>query len=97
MLILLDHLSSVELPQEVLGAYSGADSYWRSSRGDRSVLVAAKVTCWQYLRHSRPSRDTMVENERHVRALLCVLEPDGDEESASMTAEWFAEMLAEGR
>jgi hypothetical protein len=33
------------------------------------------------------------DEDRVLRAVLCVLEPEGDEEMASMSAEWFAAMV----
>lgn len=39
------------------------------------------------------SVDLATPEGRTARALLCVLEPAGDEEARSMTAEWFAAMV----
>lgn len=56
---------------------------------DRDFFVAL---CWSYLDELTPY-DLYQSDGRRVRALLCVLEPDGDQEAAGLTAEWLVDML----
>jgi hypothetical protein len=89
MRTLLDELADVRLPEEVAPAYVAARVYWAGEAGD---LQAAKDLCWRYLDDlGRPLADRDV---RLTRALLCVLEPNGDSEDLSMTDEWFSAMVA---
>lgn len=49
---------------------------------------------WQYIAAMPPrDADLATREGRAARALLCVLEPAGDDEARSMTAEWFAAMV----
>lgn len=94
MRVLLDSLADLELPGDLIEARTVASSYW--VHDDRSVsrLSDAKAAVWEWL-DQRPVLGLREDSTRKARALLCVLEPGGNDEAESMTAEWFCQMLAE--
>lgn len=92
MLVLLEELSNLELPAEVTPALSTAREHWSGDELAGDPLLQAKLMCWSYVNALTPP-DLSQSDGRRVRALLCVLEPDGDQEAASLTAEWFVDML----
>lgn len=94
MLILVSHLLELSLPALVQPALGVAVTYW-DVPGGKGDLSTAKASCWAFLEQFPSGQDLASADGRHVRALLCVLEPGGDEESRSMTAEWFAAMLSD--
>ena len=94
MLVLLSHLRELSLPALVQPALDVAVTYWDVPGGEGD-LFAAKVSCIEFRKQFPSGRDVWYPDGRKVRALLCVLEPGGDEESRSMTAEWFAAMLSD--
>lgn len=94
MLLMLGILRDVSLPPVGAAALSAADAFWNNHEGSKERLLAAKIECWDHLRLKNGSTAMADDDEdRTLRALLCVLEPEGDEEAASMSAEWFAAML----
>jgi hypothetical protein len=93
MLVLLDRLKAVEFDEELLPCYRTAQEYWTRHQGSELDLAAAKKNCWAYLARIGTPDDLILESGRRARALLSVLEPRGDERTASLTAEWFADML----
>lgn len=97
MLVLVRLLESIDLPRDVQPAFAAARQYWSSPGDEPALILDAKILCWDYLQQFPPGQDLAVREGRRVRALLCVLELDGDEESASVTAEWFAEMTVGDR
>jgi hypothetical protein len=94
MLVLVSYLRELNLPGLVQPAFTVAMTYWDVPGGEGD-LSTAKESCWAFLEQFESGQDLASPDGRHVRALLCVLEPGGDEESRSMTAEWFAEMLSD--
>ncbi|VXC66864.1 hypothetical protein ARTHRO9V_90194 [Arthrobacter sp. 9V] len=94
MKLLLQHLSVLPIPSEIQSPLRIAEAYWR---GDSAVsaddLESAKSETWDYLHLFPRGADLKTPEGRTARALLCVLEPDGDIEMRSMTADWFAAMI----
>lgn len=74
MLVLLAELARIDLPREVRPAMDVAQEHWTTDNGDLAGLAEAKATCWSYLGQFPPGRDVEDQGDRHVRALLCVLE-----------------------
>jgi hypothetical protein len=94
MRVLLIKLRTVRLPDELLPSLGQADRYWNTGEGD---LTNAKSTVWRHIERNYPKgTDLGVSEGRAACALLCVLEPKGDDETRSMTAEWFAVMIESG-
>jgi hypothetical protein len=89
MRVLLDHIPPGKIPPELLTVLRTAKAHWG---GQPQVLVEAKEECWSYLERWAPGDELTSPTGRFVRALLCLLEPEGDFEAQSMTAEWFARM-----
>jgi hypothetical protein len=91
MRVLLDSLRSLRLPAELAPLLAQAELYWAGGAVD---LLQVKCSVWDLV-NSRYPRDSEMPspNSRAARALLCVLEPIGDVEMLSMTAEWFASMV----
>ena len=83
----------LSLPALVQPALDVAVTYWDVPGGEGD-LFAAKVSCIEFRKQFPSGRDVWYPDGRKVRALLCVLEPGGDVEARSMTAEWFAAMLS---
>jgi hypothetical protein len=95
MTVLLEAVARLQLPQAVQPGADAARTYWSTDAGDPTTLAAAKSTCWAFLETFGPGQGLAIPQGRLVRALLCVLEPGGDDEEMSMTAEWFAAMIAD--
>jgi hypothetical protein len=94
MIVLLHHLQSVQLPEVAESAVEVAARVWeRGGDADRSSLLPAKKRCWAYLDSLKPTPDLATQAGRRTRAVLCVLEASGDDETRSMTADWFASMM----
>ena len=94
MPLLVSYLRELSLPAIVQPALGVAMTYWDVPGGEGD-LPTAKESCWAFLDQFPSGQDLASPDGRHVRALLCVLEPGGDEESRSMTTEWFAAMLSD--
>ncbi len=94
MRVLTDQLERFPLPADVLPAFAAAQTHWNGEDDDVSPLSTAKELVWNYLGRYPTGEDVKHEDGRLARALLCVLEPDGDAEAASLTAEWYADMVS---
>lgn len=93
MRVLVAHLRKMDLPESLLPALTSAESHWSGNPVD---LIETKVWVWRYIRTKAPEGDDLsTPAGRAARALLCVLEPLGDDEDESMTADWFASMTAD--
>ncbi|VXB67171.1 hypothetical protein ARTHRO9V_1640048 [Arthrobacter sp. 9V] len=90
MLVLLHHIRELPSPPELQPVLATAESYWSLGRGIPETLETAKGKCWNYLDGFETHRHPTNPGTRFARALLCVLEPLGDEDSQSGTSEWFA-------
>lgn len=91
MRVLLVRLEEIELPAALESARQDATQHWSGRPTD---LPRLKVDVWAYIDARWVSGTEVASSEgRSARALLCMLEPDGDEEAYSMTIEWFAEMV----
>jgi hypothetical protein len=77
---------------DVLGT---ARRVWDGAGPTDSVqLLDSKITCWTYLDEKHGNSTTIADPEdRVLRALLCVLEPESDSADMSDGVEWFAAML----
>lgn len=88
MRVLVARLQGMAVPAPLATALAQAADHWSGHPGD---LVEEKVRVWKYIEAMQPSGAELATPEgRAARALLCVLEPHGDDEARSMTAEWFA-------
>ena len=87
MLVLLAELRDLDPSPELSDVHGVAADYWENRSGDPEALMAAKKRCWAFL-DLHKTDDMRTVQARHVRALLGVLEPSGDKETASTTAEW---------
>jgi hypothetical protein len=96
MRVLLERLAPLSdaLPTVAAAAAKTAHGYWMAGERESVDLLAAKESCWTYLEAGGDSASVNTTDGRLTRAVLCVLEPDGDSDAASTTAEWFAAMLA---
>lgn len=91
MRVLLARLRTIDLREALLPALAQADRHWNGQPGD---LMASKLEVWGYIDVIGPGgADLDMPEGRVARALLCVLEPEGDDEAQSDFAEWFALML----
>jgi hypothetical protein len=94
MQLMLTELHGCSLPPVGTQALGAAEAFWNDRRGSVEDLLAAKINCWTYLDGKNHSSTQIADDEdRALRALLCVLEPIGDQGEASDSVEWFAEML----
>lgn len=92
MLVLLAELRDLDLPPDLSDVHGVAADCWENRSGNPEALLAAKKRCWEFL-DLHKTDDMRTVQARHVRALLGVLEPSGDKETASMTAEWVCFLL----
>ena len=93
MRVLVARLQGMDLATSLQPALVEAASHWSGQPG---ALLEEKGAVWRYIKAIQPSgADLATPEGRTARALLCVLEPDGDDEARSMTAEWFAAMTAD--
>lgn len=90
MRVLTATMRTMDLPAPLEPALARAESHWF---GQPSDLSEVKAAVWRFIDALGPAGADLATSEGRVaRALLCVLEPAGDDEARSMTAEWFAEM-----
>lgn len=90
MRVLVERLQGMELPTSLQPALCQAAGHWS---GRDEALPEVKARVWRYIEAMGPSgADLATPEGRAARALLCVLEPAGDDEARSMTAEWFSAM-----
>lgn len=90
MRVLVVKLQDMDLPAPLQTTLQQAASHWGGSPAD---MPRMKVEVWRYIEVTWPSGvDLATPEGRSARALLCVLEPGGDEGDRSVTAEWFAAM-----
>jgi hypothetical protein len=97
MRVLLAELKALRLPDEIRPILSLAIRYWTEEKGSVGDLARAKESCWMFIESLGGRAGLDLVEGRKARALLCVLEPTGDDEARSMTADWFADMLRELR
>jgi hypothetical protein len=94
MRVLVTRLQGAHLPVQLQPVLALAEHHWFQSPID---LTNAKFEVWQYVEGIQlQGADLATPEGRTARALLCVLEPTGDVEARSMTAEWFAAMVDDG-
>lgn len=91
MLTLLPHVSDLELPAELSDVPGRASELWSDGKDSDLDLLVLKQRCWNYLDHHKDD-DVRSKHARNVRALLGVLEPSGDDDAGSATAEWVCDM-----
>jgi hypothetical protein len=98
MLVLADELSevAVSMPKDARVAFEGARLYWSERLENPQILLDLKKRCWAYLDSIGAPTEERGAEVRLTRAVLCLLEPEGDDEDAGDTAEWFAAMLWPG-
>jgi hypothetical protein len=92
MHVLLAELESVNLEADLLPLRDIARRRWIEGVGTPADLLAAKAACWEFI-DSLGGEGLSSTAGRQARALLCVLEPGGDLEVQSMTADWFDDVL----
>lgn len=90
MLVLLRFIKDLATPRELQAVLDTAENYWMSGKGTPDTLETAKGKCWAFLDQFEMSTHLGNPDTRYARALLCLLEPLGDEEARSNTADWFA-------
>lgn len=93
MLVLLHHVRNLPVPPELEPVLATAESYWSLGTGTPEILETAKISCWNYLDEFEPQTHLANSDARFARALLCVLEPLGDEDLRSDIADWFAGVI----
>ncbi|GAA3283700.1 hypothetical protein AAU01_05320 [Paenarthrobacter aurescens] len=90
MLVLLHFIKELSPPKELEPFIATVDAYWTSGKGTPATLESLKERCWDYLDQFEMSTHLENSGTRYARTLLCILEPLGDEEASSNTADWFA-------
>lgn len=90
MLVLLHHIKELPAPLELQPLLATAESYWLLGKGTPETLETVKGRCWNYLDEFEPHTRLTNSDTRFARALLCILEPLGEEGSRSDKADWFA-------
>jgi hypothetical protein len=95
MLVLVERFRHIELPDELMPVLETAARRWETGTADDDDLFEAKDRTCSYLESIPGSNALIGTNVRHARALLCVLEPDGDVSIRGDTAEWYALMTGE--
>lgn len=91
MLTLLPCVRDLDLPAELSDVPAKASERWIEGKGSDLDLLVLKQRCWNYLDQHKAD-DFRSTHARNVRAVLGVLEPSGDDEAASMTAEWVCNL-----
>ncbi|GAT86902.1 hypothetical protein CVCC1112_1561 [Paenarthrobacter nicotinovorans] len=90
MLVLLHFTKELPVAMELSDVLASVDAYWGAGKGTPETLQAANRKCQAFLKELE--MPTRLDNPEatFASALLCVLEPLGDEESRCNTAAWFA-------
>jgi hypothetical protein len=82
------------LPPELHSRLIEVNAAWEEGNADKELLMSVKLECWAYLQAKSGNSTTVADKEdRAIRAMLCLVEPAGDREAASETADWTEEML----
>jgi len=89
MLVLLHYIKEIKAPLELQPILATAESYWLLGRGTPEALQLAQVSCRSYLNEFEPHTHLIEPGPKFARALLCILEPLGDENARTDTADWF--------
>ena len=93
MRVLLMRLEGMALPEPLQPVLAHATRHWE---GYPQNWLGLNEEVWGFINTVGPRGTDLGKPEgRPARALLCVLQPDGDEEARSMTADWFAAMADE--
>jgi hypothetical protein len=83
------------LPELLRARLELVNTAWGEGRVDPAFLRTVKIECWEFLDAKHGNSTAIVDREdRAVRAMLCLLEPNGDALAASDTASWVDEMLS---
>ncbi len=90
MLVLLHFIKELSAPRELQPVLDTADDYWTSGKGTPDTLASVKERCWDFLNQFEMSTHLENSDAKYARALLCILEPLGDEDDRYSTADWFA-------
>lgn len=91
MRVLTRRLLTRPMPPELEWASAQAVERWERGSGH---LEAAKERVWRYIDACEPRGSDLKNGDgRTARALLCVLEPSGDEDLRHDIAEWFSTMV----
>jgi hypothetical protein len=82
------------LPDLLRARLALVNTAWSAGSVDAAFLRAVEIECWEFLDAKHGNSTAIVDQEdRAVRAMLCLLEPNGDALAASDTANWVDEML----
>jgi hypothetical protein len=93
MRVLVDRLQAMRLPDALAPALEQAANHWSGHPED---LAEAKAGVRRYIEGlGRSGTDLETPDGRAARALLCVLEPPGDDAARARTVERFASVTAD--
>jgi hypothetical protein len=82
------------LPHIGRKAFQVAKSFWLDGLGHPNDLLSARVECWHYLDANNASINIRNQEDRIIRALLCVLYAEPESEDFSIeTLHWFANLF----
>jgi hypothetical protein len=85
------------LPPGLHARLAQVNAIWAAGSADEEFLRSVKLECWEFLEDKHGNSTSIVDQEdRAIRAFLCLLEPAGDDVAASDTADWIDEMLSPG-
>ncbi|WP_369744479.1 hypothetical protein [Paenarthrobacter sp. AMU7] len=90
MLVLLHFIKELTVPMKLQPILETADAYWTLGKGTPDTLESATASCRDYLDAFETHTHLDNPETKFALALLCIMEPLGDADAMSGTADWFA-------
>jgi hypothetical protein len=93
MLVQLHYVTDLPAPEQLRPLLTTVDAYWTLGRGSPGTLLEVKRQCWEYLNEFPIHEHLDKVDTKFARALLCLVEPIGDDDMLADTADWFAFLM----
>ncbi|MGP0223699.1 hypothetical protein [Paenarthrobacter sp. NCHU4564] len=93
MLVQLHYVEALSAPDKLKATLETVSRYWTQGTGSPETLLEAKRQCWEYLKKFPIEEHLDKPDTKFARAMLCLVEPVGDDDMLSDTADWFCSVL----
>lgn len=93
MLVQLHYVKALPAPDKLKPVLETVTRYWTLGTGSPETLLEAKRQCWEYLEKFPIHEHLDKPDTKFARALLCLVEPVGDDDMLADVADWFCSVL----
>ncbi|WP_347110057.1 hypothetical protein AAHB33_05115 [Paenarthrobacter sp. S56] len=93
MLVQLHYVTALPAPDVLKPVLERLTKYWTLGTGSPETLLEAKRQCWEYLKKFPIHEHLDKPDTKFARALLCLVEPVGDDDMLADLADWFCLVL----